>query len=80
MDHNHSKDKLKLYASEINALEMRKKHIGEEIKETYLAAKNEGFDDKIIKKIIKIQDVEKHKKEISHERDLFDFYFDTINS
>ncbi len=79
MDNNHSKEKLKLYASNISQLEKQKKHLSDEIKETYNAAKNDGFDDKIIRKIIKIEDVAKFKSEIGAERDLFDFYLDTIN-
>lgn len=74
MNHNHSKEALQKIASNIRYLQEKEREIKEEIKATYDEAKAQGFDTKIIKKLIKITDKDKFQEELT----LMELYAETI--
>lgn len=56
---------LKQIVSNIKHLEDQKREIADEIKHSYDEAKSNGFNTKIIKKLISIKDIEKFKEEMA---------------
>jgi len=70
----HSSDinKLKQYIEKIENLEVEKSEIQEHISDVYKQAKSDGFDPKIMKKIIKIKKVRPEDRE--NEDMLLDTY------
>jgi uncharacterized protein (UPF0335 family) len=73
---NKSQEKLKQYYEAIERYEEEKQEIVERVKEIYDAAKNEGFDSKIIKKLLKLSKEDKEKRKI--ERYLLETYSDSL--
>lgn len=74
MNHNHSKEALEKIANNIRYLQEKEQEIKDEIKATYDEAKSQGFDTKIIKKLIKITDKDKFQEELT----LMELYAETI--
>jgi uncharacterized protein (UPF0335 family) len=58
-----SKEQLKQFISRIERLENDKSDITDDIKQVYDEAKANGFDTKIMKKIIKIKNTDRNKLE-----------------
>ena len=73
---NKSHEKLKEYYEAIERYEEEKKEITERVKEIYDAAKNEGFDSKIIKKVLKLAKEDKEKRQ--KEQSLVEIYADNL--
>ena len=74
MNHNHSKEALEKITNNLKYLAEKEAEIKEEIKTTYSEAKAQGFDTKIIKKLLKIKDKEKFQEELT----LLEIYAETI--
>jgi len=73
---NKSHEKLKEYYEAIERYEEEKKEITERVKEIYDAAKSEGFDSKIIKKLLKLSKEDKEKRQT--EQYLLETYADSL--
>jgi uncharacterized protein (UPF0335 family) len=58
-------DQLKQITDNIKYLESRKKELADEIAAIYSAAKSDGFNTKVIKKLLAIKDVEDYKQEFA---------------
>lgn len=71
-----AKQNLKQVISKIERLEEDKKVVADEIRETYAAAKAEGYDVKIIREVIRLRKIERQERE---ERDMvLDLYMHAI--
>ena len=68
--------RLKSIIERIERLEEEKKNIGEDIRDVYLEAKSDGFDVKILRKLVSLrkQDPDKRRE----EEDLLVLYMSTI--
>lgn len=55
--------KLRSYIERVERLEEEKKNISDDIKELYNEIKNEGFDTKAIKSIVKLRKQDDHKRQ-----------------
>lgn len=65
-------DQLRLLVDKIERLEEEKKELGEQIKEVYGEAKSEGFDVKILRKLISLRKLRPNDR---HEQEeLLDLY------
>ena len=73
---NFAKDQLKSIVERIERLEEEKKAIGTDIKEVYTEAKGNGFDAKIIRKVVAIR--KKDAAERSTEKEMLDLYLDAV--
>lgn len=69
-------EQLRSLVERIERLESEKANISEDIKDVYGEAKSEGFDQKIIRKVIKLRRQEKH--EVSEEHILLQLYIHAI--
>ncbi len=69
---NSSKEYLNQFMARIERLEEDKKTILEDIKEVYGEAKNQGFDTKVLRQIVRIRKIDRAKLE-EHE-ELLDLY------
>lgn len=68
--------KLKSFLERIERLEDQKKEIQEDIKDVYSEAKGQGFDTKIMKKVISLRKMAKEKRQ--EEQELLDLYMAAI--
>jgi uncharacterized protein (UPF0335 family) len=71
-------DQLKSIVERIERLEEEKKAIGEDIREVYVEAKGNGFDPKIIRKVVALRRQE--TKERIEQEQLVDLYLMAIGS
>jgi uncharacterized protein (UPF0335 family) len=69
--HTFDSDKLKQYISKIENLEIEKTEIQEAISDVFSQAKSDGFDAKIMKKVMKL------KKMKTEDRETEDFLLDS---
>lgn len=67
-----SGDRLKMFIDRIERLENEKKGISEDIKEVYGEAKAVGYDPKIIRKVIRLRNMDNEKRR--EEEELIDLY------
>ena len=60
---NVAADQLRLLIERIERLEEEKKGIGDDIKDVYLEAKATGFDNKIMRQIIRLRKMPQHDRQ-----------------
>lgn len=65
-------DQLRQYIERIERLEEEKKTIAEDIKEVFAEAKGNGFDSKIMRKVISLRKMEESERE--EQETLLDLY------
>jgi uncharacterized protein (UPF0335 family) len=65
-------DQLRSFVERIERLEEEKKALSEDIKEVYAEAKNEGFDTKIMRQIIRIRKMD--EADLQEQEELIDVY------
>lgn len=58
-----AKDQLRAFVERIERLEEEKKGLAEDIREIYAEAKGNGFDTKVLKKVIAIRKQDKSERE-----------------
>jgi len=58
-----SADLLRQLIERVERLEEEKKGIAEDIREVFAEAKSQGFDPRIMKQVIKLRNMEKHKRD-----------------
>ena len=73
---NFAKDALKSLVDRIERLEVEKRALADDIKEVYVEAKGNGFDVKIILKVIRIRSQDKAKRQ--KEDALIDRYLSAL--
>lgn len=73
---NFAKDQLKSIVERIERLEEEKRALAEDIKEIYTEAKGNGFDAKIIRKVIAIRKQDAAQR--STEEELLDLYLSAV--
>jgi len=71
-----AKGQLKTIVERIERLEEEKKTIAADIKEIYAEAKGNGFDTKILRKVISIRKKDRHERE--EEEAMLDIYLDAL--
>jgi uncharacterized protein (UPF0335 family) len=71
-----AKGQLKTIVERIERLEEEKKTISADIKEVYAEAKGNGFDTKILRKVISIRKKDRHERE--EEEAMLDIYLDAL--
>ena len=76
MSNGPNKDEVLQYISRIEKLEEEKKAIASDIKDVYAELKGNGYDPKIIRKIVSIR--RKSKEERQEEEALLDLYMTAI--
>ena len=76
MSNGPNKDEVLQYINRIEKLEEEKKATGEDIKSVYMELKGNGYDPKIIRKIVSIR--RKSKEERQEEEALLDLYMTAI--
>jgi len=69
-------DQLKALIQRIEKLEDEKRTLGEDIKEVYAEAKGNGFDTKIIRKVVRIRKQDRAKRQ--EEEALVDLYLSAV--
>ena len=69
-------DELRQFVERIEHLEQEKKDIAEQIKEVYAESKGNGFDVKIIRKVIRIRKQDRAKRQ--EEEAILDLYLSAI--
>jgi uncharacterized protein (UPF0335 family) len=67
---------LKSIAERIERLEEEKKTIVDDIKEVYAEAKGNGYDTKILRKVLAIR--KRDRNEVQEERAIMDLYFSAL--
>jgi uncharacterized protein (UPF0335 family) len=70
-------DRLRSFIQRVERLEEDKKGIAEDIKEVYSEAKGEGFDVKVLRKVIALR--KKDPEEVAEEEELLELYLSAIN-
>ncbi len=75
---NFAKDQLKSVVERIERLEEEKAALSADIKEVYAEAKGNGFDVKILRKVIRIR--KQDAAERSTEEEMLDLYLSAIGS
>lgn len=65
-------EQLRLFVDKIERLEVEKKELGEQIKEVYNEAKGEGFDIKILRKLISLRKLRPNDRQ--EQEELLDLY------
>lgn len=73
---NFAKDQLKSIVERIERLEEEKRALAEDIKEIYTEAKGNGFDAKIIRRVVAIRKQDAAKR--SEEEELLDLYLSAV--
>lgn len=68
--------RLKAYIDRVERLEEEKANISEDIKEVYSEAKSDGFDTKIVRKLVAIR--KKDQAELAEENALLETYANAI--
>jgi uncharacterized protein (UPF0335 family) len=76
MSNGPNKDEVLQYINRIEKLEEEKKATGEDIKGVYMELKGNGYDPKIIRKLVSIR--RKSKEERQEEEALLDLYMTAI--
>lgn len=76
MSNGPNKDEVLQYISRIEKLEEEKKATSDDIKDVYTELKGNGYDAKIIRKIVSIR--RKSKEERQEEKALLDLYMTAI--
>ena len=76
MSNGPNKDEVLQYISRIEKLEEEKKAIASDIKDVYAELKGNGYDPKIIRKLVSIR--RKSKEERQEEEALLDLYMTAI--
>jgi uncharacterized protein (UPF0335 family) len=71
-----AKGQLKALVERIERLEEEKKTIGADIKEVYAEAKGNGFDTKILRKVVAIRKKDRHERE--EEEAILDLYLEAL--
>jgi uncharacterized protein (UPF0335 family) len=71
-----AKGQLKTIVERIERLEEEKKTIAADIKEVYAEAKGNGFDTKILRKVISIRKKDRHERE--EEEAMLEVYLDAL--
>ena len=71
-----AKDQLKAFVERIERLEEEKRALAEDIKEVFAEAKGEGFDTKILRKVIRLRKQDTAKRQ--EEEALVDLYISAI--
>ena len=74
--HSFAKDQLKAIVERIERLEEEKKTISDDIKEVYAEAKGNGYDVKIIRKVIAIR--KRDANERAEEEAILDLYLQAV--
>ncbi|MGH1480161.1 MAG: DUF2312 domain-containing protein [Geminicoccales bacterium] len=69
-------DRLRSFIQRVERLEEDKKNIADDIKEVYNEAKGEGFDVKVLRKVIALR--KKDPEEIAEEEELLELYMSAI--
>ena len=69
-------EQLKQYAQKIERLESDKADIAEDIKEVYNSAKLEGFDARIIRKVLRLRKMD--RDDLAEEDELIKIYRDAL--
>ncbi|MEO7469810.1 MAG: DUF2312 domain-containing protein [Sphingobium limneticum] len=62
-DGNVAADQLRLFIERIERLEEEKKGISDDVKDVYLEAKSNGYDGKIMRKIIQLRKMQPHDRQ-----------------
>ena len=75
---NFAKDQLKSVVERIERLEEEKAALAADIKEVYAEAKGNGFDTKILRKVIRIRKMDAAER--STEEEMLDLYLSAIGS
>jgi uncharacterized protein (UPF0335 family) len=65
-------EQLRLFVDKIERLEEEKKELGEQLKEVYAEAKGEGFDVKILRKLISLRKIRPNDRQ--EQEELLDLY------
>lgn len=73
-----SSPKLKQIISQLENLEEQKGQIAEGIKEVFADARNEGFDIKILRQVLKIRKMK--PEEVTEQEELLDMYLRALES
>lgn len=68
---------LKSIVERIERLEEEKKGIGDDIKEVYAEAKSNGFDVKVLRKVISIR--KRDRRELEEEESILDLYLEALS-
>jgi len=71
-----SQDILRSYVERVERLEEEKKNLADDIKDVYSEAKSQGFDVKILRKIIAMRKMEDHERQ--EQEALIDLYASAI--
>ena len=71
-------DRLRSFIQRIERLEEDKKGIADDIKEVYGEAKGEGFDVKVLRKVIALR--KKDPEEVAEEEELLELYMSAISA
>lgn len=69
-------DRLRSFIQRVERLEEDKKGIADDIKEVYSEAKGEGFDVKVLRKVIALR--KKDPEEVAEEEELLELYMSAI--
>ncbi len=75
---NFAKDQLKSIVERIERLEEEKQALAEDIKEVYAEAKGNGFDTKILRKVVRIRKMDAAQR--STEEEMLDLYLSAVGS
>ena len=67
-----AKDQLKAFVERIERLEEEKKALADDIKDVYAEAKGNGFDAKVIRKVVSIRKQDRDK--LREEEEILDLY------
>jgi uncharacterized protein (UPF0335 family) len=69
-------DQLKACIARLEKLDEEKAHIGEQMRDALTEAKSEGFDPKIIRKVMKLRKMK--KEDVLEEEELIDLYLSAL--
>ena len=69
-------ENLKRYIERIEVLTEEREALGADIREIYARAKNEGFDPKVMRQVIKIKNMDKAERE--EQESLLDIYLHAL--
>ena len=71
-----AQDQIRAFIERIERMEEEKRAIAEDIKEIYAEAKGNGFDTKILRKVISIRKKDRHERE--EEEAMLDLYLQAL--
>ena len=74
---NFAKDALKSLVERIERLEVEKQEIADDIKEIYVEAKGNGFDAKIIRRVVRIRKMDAAER--STQEEMIGLYLSAVN-